>query len=144
MAGAATAAAVAVVLLYVVVRFAAQNPDQANLGSREFRFQAESLAEEIAEDGPFLLKDPLDRGREVYVQHVGDDPDRGWTAVLAYASRPSLECLLTWDAPHRLFRDPCSGRTFPADGTGLTTFPTTLEDGEVTVDLRTRRSRPGA
>ena len=143
MAGAATAAAVAVVLVYLVVRFAAQNPDDANLGDREFRFQAESLAEEIADNGPFLLKDPLNRGREVYVQHLGDDPGQGWTAVLAYASRPRVECLLAWDAGRRLFRDPCTGRTFPADGRGLTSFPATVKGGEVTFDLRSPSS-PGA
>ncbi len=97
---------------------------------------AELLAGEIEQRGPLLFKDPLNRNREVYVHHVGDDPRSGWLAVRAYASRVSLDCLLRWDAGAARFVDPCSGESFPPDARGLVTYPADVTDGEVRVDLR--------
>lgn len=132
------AVAVAALLVYLVVRFASANPDDANLGSSTFRFQAERLARNIERDGPFLLKDPLNRGREVYVQHVGDDPESGWLAIRAYASQPELRCILRWDRTAQRFVDPCTEQTYPPDGGGLETYPAEVEGRAVEVDLRTR------
>lgn len=137
--GTVLALAASAALLVSVVRFASENPDRANLGSSVLRFNAKRLAAEIDERGPLLFKDPLNRDREVYVQHLGDDPDSGWLAVGAYASRVSLDCLLRWDASPPGFLDPCTGRRHPPDGTGLTTYPATVTRGTVAVDLRTRR-----
>ena len=125
--------------MFVVVRYASRNPDQVNLGSEVFRFRAARLAREIDERGPFLLKDPLNRGREVYVQHLGDDPRTGWLAVHAYASRETVECLLRWDAAEQRFVDPCTGRRYPGLGDGLTTYPAHVRNGVVTIDLRAAR-----
>lgn len=138
--GSLVALAIVGVLVWVVVHFASENPDQVNLGSSVFRFNADRLAREVDERGPFLLKDPLNRGREVYVQHLGGDPGSGWLAVRAYASRQSVECLLRWEGAARQFVDPCTGRRYPAGGEGLTTYPARVEDGTVVVDLRSSRS----
>ena len=142
MAGSLIVLAVVSVLVLVVVRFASENPDQVNLGPSVFRFKAERLDGEIEERGPFLLKDPLNRGREVYVQHLGDDAGTGWLAVRAYASRESLDCLLRWDGPAEQFVDPCTGQRYPPGGEGLTTYPARVEDGMVVVDLRTSGEQP--
>ncbi len=139
VAGALVALAMAAVLGWVVVRFASENPDQVNLGSSVFRFRADRLAREVEERGPFLLKDPLNRGREVYVQHLGTNPEAGWLAVRAYASRVSVECLLRWDRNRKEFIDPCTDQAYPAGGEGLTTYPAKVEAGKVHVDLRTSR-----
>ncbi len=143
VAGTVVAVAVAVALVAVVVRFAAENPEQANLGSSVLRFDARRLAREIDARGPSLFKDPLTAGagREVYIQHLGPDPKTGWRAIRAYATTAEgrRECLLRWDPAARRFVDPCTGATFPPDGRGLTTYPATVEGGTVTVDLR----RPG-
>lgn len=136
VAGSLVAVAGAMVLMYFVVRFASENPEKANLGDRVFQFQAGRLSKEIAERGPFLVPDPLDRGRDLYVQHLGPGPEQGWVALLAYASEPDADCAVEWDAGKRVFRDPCTARTYPADGSGLRTFPTTVDDGVVTIDLR--------
>ncbi len=136
MAASLVALAVAGALVWVAVRFASENPDQVNLGPSVFRFRAERLAREIGERGPFLLKDPLNRGREVYVQHLGGDARTGWLAIRAYASRQSLDCLLRWEGGARHFVDPCTGRRYPAGGEGLTTYPARVDDGTVVVDLR--------
>ena len=134
-----TALALAAVMAFAVVRFAARNPDEVNLGPSVFRFKASRLAREIEERGPFLHKDPLDRGREVYIHHLGPDPNQGWLAVRAYASRESLDCLLRWAQAPRRFVDPCTGQSYPDSGEGLTTYPATVRDGVVSVDLRAPR-----
>ncbi len=145
LAGGLVAVAAAALLVFFVVRFASENPEEANLGSSVFRFDAERLAREIDERGPSLFKDPLTArpGREVYIQHVGADPGRGWAAIRAYASRADLDCLLRWDGGGRRFVDPCTGATYPPDGRGLTTYPVTVEGGTVVVDLRPASRRPG-
>jgi hypothetical protein len=130
-----------------VVQFVSQRPDQANLGDRVFAVgNAKRLAKVIAQDRePFLFKDPLTSrpGREVFVQHLGGDPLEGWIAMSAYApdAPKEVRCILRWDRPTQEFRDPCGQQTFPADGTGLITYPAKVEgggdDAKVIVDLRT-------
>ncbi len=135
--GSLVAAVVAGLMLYAVVRFAADNPEKANLGSPVLRLNAERLAVEIAERGPVLFPDALNRDREVFVQHLGDDVDEGWLAISAYGSTVAPACVLRWEPDRRLFVDPCGEGTYPADGSGLTTYAATVTDGTVSVDLRT-------
>jgi hypothetical protein len=139
----ATAVVLASLLVWLAVRWAARHPDQANLGDPVFEVgRAERLAGRIAEGGPFLFKDPLDRGRELYLQHLGRDAEEGWHAFEAYPPagprRPA--CLLQPTGPQRPFRSPCTGATFPADGQGLVSYPADVDDrGVVVVDLRRPR-----
>lgn len=137
MAGSLAALAFAAVLLFFLVRFASRNPEQVNLGSSVFRVgRASRLAREVHERGPFLFKDPLNREREVFVQHLGADPDTGWSAIRAYASREAVECLLRWEGDKSRFLDPCTGQGYPPDGEGLVTYPARVEKGVVSIDLR--------
>ena len=130
---------VAVALMWSVVRFASENPEKANLGDPVFQVgRAERLAREIDDAGPFLFQDPLARGggRNLYVQHLGDDPDEGWLAV--EARRPDRpDCVVQWDREAAAFVD-CDGTRIPPDGEGLTTYEGTVAGGQVSVDLRTR------
>lgn len=127
------ALAFAAALLFLVVRYASQNPDKANLGSEVVRLDAERTAKRIRETGPYAMQDP--RGdRDVYLQHVGDDPATGWVLVLAYP--PDGRCAVVWDVKRDLFEAPCTKRTYPRDGSGLTTYPAPVEDGRVVIDLR--------
>lgn len=135
--GSVLAAVFAGVLLFLVVRFASQNPGKANLGSSVLPLNADRLAAEIDARGPVLFKDPLNRDREVFVQHLGADVEKGWLAVGAYASEVRLECLLEWRPSAQRFLDPCTDVTYAPDGTGLTTYPAPVVDGQVRVDLRT-------
>ena len=84
---------------------------------------------------PFLLPDasPSHR-RDLYVQHLGSDREAGWLAVSAFApGQTDRRCFLTWTAGH--FEDPCTGATFPADGSGLARYATRVDDGRLYVDL---------
>jgi hypothetical protein len=59
------------------------------------------------------------------------------------AIAPDTEaCVVQWRAEDDQFRD-CEGTTYPADGTGLTRYLTTVESGKVTVDLRTELDDEG-
>lgn len=103
--------------------------------SRDARFRvgsAERLAPAIARDGPLLFQDLLGRSRDIYVQHIGGDD---WRAFEAHSPGAPRRCVLAWRQQERTFVDPCDGRTFPADGTGLAAYPTEVEDGVVFVDL---------
>jgi hypothetical protein len=132
----ATFAAVAVLgavgLLLVVLQLA-KNPNVKNqLGVAVFEAgRAKDLMGEIQPQGggragPILLQDPLGHGRDVYIQHQGADPLAGWLAFDAHAPGASRTCVLQWVQARSLFRDPCDGKTFPADGAGLTHYPTTI------------------
>lgn len=124
--------AFAAALLFLVVRYASRNPDKADLGAAVVRVDAEEMAEHIAEEGPRPYPDPYGR-RGVYLQHVGDDPKAGWILVDWYP--PGENCPLQWNMPRQVFES-CSGRTYPPDGSGLTTYPAPVEDGRVVIDLR--------
>lgn len=138
--GSLMALAFATALLFLVVRFASRNPEQVSLGPRVFRVGSTTrLAREVEQRGPFLFKDPLNREREVYIQHLGQDPNAGWSGIRAYASRETIECLLRWERDRRRFVDPCTSQSFPADGAGLTIYPALVEKGVVSVDLRSAR-----
>lgn len=137
---------VASLLVWLVVGYASENPDKVNLGSEEFAVgAADRLAKRIDEQNePFLFKDPLSAsaGREIYLQHLGDDPEKGWLAFEAYAPGAPREvgCILEWDARQRQFEDPCGDRRFPADGDGLVQYRADVDErGVVVIDLRGRQ-----
>ena len=96
--------------------------------------EATPLAATVAEKGPLILPDPLERGRDIYVQHLGGGD---WRAFEVRAPDSPPECAAQWRPERRVFVDRCTGREYPADGTGLTSYPAKVEqDGRVAVDLR--------
>ena len=132
------------VLLFLVV-LAATGPKSAEQASEAtFRVgSAKRLATTVQRQGPLLFQDLLNRSRDIYVNHLGGEE---WRAFEAHAPGAPRRCVLQWRAPSRDFVDPCDGRTYPADGTGLTTYPARVDrDGTLIVDLRGRSSdKPAA
>lgn len=126
---------VAICVAGAVLAIANDSQDaQINLGVDEFELpNVERAAARIAEDGPDQFNDLTGGNRPILVNHVGDDPEEGWVAVLAIA--PGTEaCLVNWDADDEVFKD-CEGTAYPPDGEGLETFTTRVEDGSLFVDL---------
>ncbi len=95
---------------------------------------AEQRRAVVERDGPLLFQDPLGRGRDIYVQHLGQG---GWRAFAARGPGASRQCVLQWEPAARQFIDPCTGAPYPPDGTGLVSYPTRVDDdGRLRVDLR--------
>ncbi len=73
--------------------------------------------------------------RNIFVQHLGEDPDTGWVAFGAFdPDEPS--CAVEIDREAKVLVNACDrDRTYPLGGKGLRFYPTTVEDGRVIVDL---------
>lgn len=138
LAIAAVGVVVALGLAFVVAQAASRGDVDIRLG--DDRFDAggtERLAKEIDdEDGlPFLYQDLVNGGRNLFVNHLGDDPDTGWVAFGAFdPDEPS--CAVEIDRDARALVSACDPEvTYPLGGKGLRFYPTTVEDGRIYVDL---------
>ena len=92
------AVVLAVCVAGAVLAIAAKDEDvDVNLGDDEFEIeQVEARAALVAADGALRFADPTGGNRPIIVNHVGDDPETGWVAVLAIA--PGTEgCIVDWD-----------------------------------------------
>jgi len=140
-------AGIAVGIVLVLVIFVVAVPSLTESGKVEVKLgtdtyspgSAESKATTIAEGGPILLGDVSGRNeRDIYLQHIGDDPETGWYAFDARRPGQSRDCSLRWQAESSDFVDPCDGTVVPADGTGLLAYTVTVtEDGKLVIDLNT-------
>ncbi|HEX2048342.1 MAG TPA: hypothetical protein VHF27_11285 [Acidimicrobiales bacterium] len=140
----AIGAVVAAALLFAIVAQAMTDNarsggDAGDAGTTEFDVgPAEPRAAAVARDGPLLFPDPRGGSRDIYVQHLGD---KNWVAFEARASGAPRRCVLRWEQSARHFVDPCDGRIFPADGSGLVMFPARVDDDDrVVVDLTSPRA----
>ena len=96
---------------------------------------AEQRRPVVEREGPLLFQDPLGRGRDIYVQHLGQG---GWKAFEARGPGAPRQCVLQWEPAARQFIDPCTGAAYPPDGAGLVSYRTRVDDnGRLRVDLRT-------
>ncbi len=133
-------AGVVVALLVVggVVLLAGSGTVDVRLGDDVFLAgRVERLAPAVEFDGPIIIPDASpDRRRDIYLQHLGPGIEDGWLALGAQAPGAERDCLVRWQADVRQFLDPCSGRRYPADGEGLTRYPTEVTAGVLSVDLR--------
>lgn len=106
-----------------------------------FTAPAEALADTIADSGPTILPDIASRDRDIILQHLGDEPDAGWYAFSARPLESDRSCIVEWTIDAAvddggLFVDSCNGDQYPADGEGLTQYPTSVDaDGTLSVDL---------
>lgn len=149
-AGRALLIAAAGVVLTLVVAFAISVLDHrgtvdVRLGDSTFSgLKAESTAEQIAEDGPLLVPDVASGDRDIVLQHLGDDAEQGWIALVARPPGVPRNCTIQWQEDDSVFRlldehgevtDDCDGREYPADGGDLETFPVEVVDGQLDVDI---------
>ncbi|MEO6987632.1 MAG: hypothetical protein ABI239_03200 [Aquihabitans sp.] len=140
---AALVASVGIIALFlglwlVTLAIGGRNSPDLRLGDQTFKAgNAEKLAAGIAKDGPRLYGDVSGRqDRDMILQHLGDDPDKGWSAFLAAPIDRARDCTWEWQADEELFRAKCDPKlTAPADGKDLPQFKVTVTDGRVDVDL---------
>jgi len=106
------------------------------LGDLDFRaLNTDNMAAEIKENGPILWPDVASGSRDLWLQHLGDDPARGWTAFDARQAGDPRECNVVWEVDAKEFRDPCSDATYLQDGTGLPQIPVYFDGPELIVDI---------
>jgi hypothetical protein len=138
------AVVVGIVLVGVVLNLSTDPDVELNLGDDVFEVgRANRLAPEVSERGPLLFQ-ALRGTRDIYVQHVGRKQREGWVTFDAHAPGSARTCQLQWRQARKVFVDPCAdGKEYPADGTGLPHYRTTVNrDGIVVADLRTRVPYP--
>lgn len=135
-------AAVAIVLIAVVTVFvalaASRGDVEINLGDDRFNAgDTQSIADRIAEDGglPALYPDLVSGDRPIFVQHTGDEADEGWVAFGAF-DPDDPTCVVEIDREAMILVNGCDRDvTYPLDGEGLRFYPTSVEDGDVIVDI---------
>jgi hypothetical protein len=129
----------AVVIALILAGSGGRGDVELRLGDDVFvAGRAEPLAGTVDRHGPILVADASPRlDRDIYVQHLGDDPATGWSAFAARPDGTSRDCTLVWEPVAARFTSPCDGATFPADGAGLRQYAATVDDDrDVVVDLR--------
>lgn len=130
--------AVALGLAFAVAVLANRGDVEIRLGDDRFDAgQVESIADAIddGDDLPLLYQDLAGRNRNLYVQHLDDDPDEGWVAFGAFdPDDPTCRIDIDRDAA-RLVSSCDAEQTYPLDGRGLRYYPTSVEDGRLYVDL---------
>lgn len=140
---AATVALVGVLVLgialgLVTLALGGRNSTDLAIGDQTFQAgNAEKKAELIAKDGPVIYADVSGRkDRDMILQHLGNDPEKGWYAFLAAPIDQARDCTWEWQADEEQFRAKCDpSLTAPADGKGLPQFKVKVVDGELDIDL---------
>jgi hypothetical protein len=135
---------VALGLLLVALLFIVAIPSLTESGTVKVKLgtdtfgagSAEDRAESIAANGPVIYPDVSGGTRDIYLQHLGDDPNQGWYAFETRRPGQGRDCPLNWNSDEVHFVDACDGTVVPADGTGLLSYPVVVnEDGNLVIDL---------
>lgn len=135
-------ASVSIVLIvavaFLVAQAASRGDVEIKLGDERFDAgEVESIAARIDEDGdlPILYPDLVGRDRNLFVQHLGDDPDKGWVTFSAF-DPDDPTCAIEIEREAKLLVNACDPEvTYPLDGQGLRFYPTVVDGGRVIVDI---------
>ena len=100
-----TGVAIAIVLGGGVLFLASQGGDvEIQLGDTDFDAgKIGRISEEIDDRGPILYSDVAGRSRDLILQHLGDDPERGWLAFEARPLGEPRDCFFQWDEDTQRF-----------------------------------------
>ena len=135
---------VAVVAAIIIGIVAIQLGSRSNtliLGDTDFgSLSADSMAAEIAQNGPILWPDIASGNRDIWLQHIGETPGDGWYAFDARLPGKSRDCNVEWDITSRSFRDRCDGTTYGETGEGLPAIEVFIDQRTLIIDLNGIRS----
>jgi len=137
LGGITVAIALGLGVLFVTPRLAQTNAVEVKLGDDTFEAgSTENMSMVIRRDGAPILYPAVVGDRDIYLQHLGEDPEVGWSAFDARQPGSPRSCTLAWQ-PGGFFTDPCEeGVSFDAAGTGLPRYDVTIEDGMLFIDFR--------
>src|SRR5437763_1648703 len=85
------------------VLYSKQDSSKLSLGDQTFEAgSAKSRAKEVAQRGPFIVPDASPaHDRDIIVQHLGTNPNKGWTAFAAQPDGKPRECTWQWKASEK-------------------------------------------
>src|SRR4051794_27031551 len=84
-----------VLLLVFIVHTASKPSSKVHLGSNLYQVgPTKSLADTIAKDGPVLNQALIKGGPDIFIQHLGSDPEVGWRVFEAQVAGSSRQCTL--------------------------------------------------
>ena len=131
---AAAGVIVAIVVFAGILSLVGSGKARSKLGSNLFKIgKAKNQAQIVDRNGPLLFPDPLQKGRDIAVNHVGNNQ---WVTVEVHPPGEPKSCTVKWNESTRIFHDPCSGKDYPADGAGLIRYKTSIDkSGDLVVDL---------
>lgn len=134
-------AVVAALVIGLIAVNLGQQSGRLVLGDVDFSsLNTDNMAEEIADDGPILWPDIGTGSRDIWLQHLGDDPSDGWYAFDARDVGVSRECNVVWDADDDEFENPCTNERYPANGDGLPQIPVFLDQRRLIIDINGLRT----
>jgi hypothetical protein len=139
LTGSIVALVIAIAVGATLIALSTSGTVKAHLGSPVFvAGRARDLAPQVTKYGPIGLPPLVGDTRPIYLQHLGGDEKKGWVAIQALNPGEPGKCVLRWVAATMRFRDPCTGLTYPPDGTGLVRYPAVvLANDRIQIDLRT-------
>ena len=123
-------------LVWGMSRLASTGDVTVQLGDDTFEAgDPAQMSRVIARDGPILYADAAGGRRDIWLQHVGADPNTGWYAFDAHRPGAGRNCTLQWQPAAAVFIDPCDGTVIAPHGEGLPSYEVRIDDGELIVDL---------
>ena len=125
----------AIILGAVALEFGRRTQTLA-LGSADFGdLDVQRIGDLIDREGPLLLADIGGGTRQVWLQHIGDEIDQGWSAFDVRQPGDPVECYADWVASTQQFVDKCDGSIYPESGSGLPQIPVFVDGSELTIDI---------
>ena len=129
-------AVVAAIVIGIVAITLGTRSNTLILGDTDFgSINADNMADEIEENGPILWPDIASGDRDIWLQHVGDDPGEGWTAFDARLPGQARECAVQWSVASRTFTGPCDGASYDESGDGLPPIPVYINVRTLVIDI---------
>ena len=118
-------------LLVFVVHLSQQKGGKVQIGETEFRIpiKVTTLAKD-ADQAPLSFADARGQTLDIIVSHVGSDPLQGWQAFEARTPGSARSCDVNWQPGSRNFKDPCTGTSYPEDGSGLVHYPVRIDTSD--------------
>jgi hypothetical protein len=132
-------------LLWVVAFWVSRHADEVDtkLGDRVFHISVAATANRIAQDGiPVAFNDPVQGGRDIWVNHVGPDLTTNWYAFNIVPTGAAKRCAVVWDNPTKVFRDPCTNDAYapdgylPGGGGNLLHYAVNVKGNDLAIDLQ--------
>ena len=97
---------------------------------------AADVAEAIEVQGPFLVQDPASGDRDLWIHHLGSNPERDWVAFAVRQQDAPRDCFANWNGDDETFVDTCDGTVYPTNGEGLEQYAVSVDDeGALTINL---------